>query len=213
MPGLRCCGSFSPVAESGGCSRCGVQAAHCSGFSRCGAQALGRGGPCLRLPSSRPLGQKLRRVGLVVPRRVGCSQNRGQACAPCIGGWIPYPWASREARALVLVCGSLAPPASAGQRLSAQQEASAVLSVKLNICRMRIPPSHPHWQQLPCLHLYEHFIDFYAPFFLAHLSLLVFSLFLRQTQAVGCFLTQETKQILRETMHTPPTPTWSGRLY
>ena len=77
----------------------------CGGFSCCGAQALGHVdfnscGTCaqqLRFLGSRAQAQYFCSMDLVAPRHVRSSQIRDRTCVSCIGRWILYHWATREA--------------------------------------------------------------------------------------------------------------------
>ena len=47
---------------------------------------------------SRALAPYLWFTGIVAPRHVGSSKTEDRTCVPCIGRWILYHWATREAR-------------------------------------------------------------------------------------------------------------------
>ena len=101
---LLCSLGFSLVVASGGCSSCSTLASHRGGFS-CVARPLGHGGfsscgtwvQSLWFPSSRAQAQELWCTGLVAPWHVGSSWIRDQTLVSCIGRWILYHWATREA--------------------------------------------------------------------------------------------------------------------
>ena len=139
---------FSSCGERGLLSGCGVQPSHCSGFSRGGAQALGHVDQYLSLLSSRPLGQKSWHMGLVVLRHI-CRIFPEQGSNLCVLHWqvdsLPLsPQGSQEFGSYLCISGS-----SCFNRTAAECPAASERSAVKLICRMRIPPSHPHWHQLP----------------------------------------------------------------
>ena len=80
-----CCVGFPLVAASRGCSSCGAQASHWGGFSCCRARGAGRVGSVVAAPPA------------AAPRSVGSSWTRAWTHVSCIGRWILYHWATREA--------------------------------------------------------------------------------------------------------------------
>ena len=81
--GLRSCTrAFSSWDKRGLLSSCSVRASHGDGFSSCGAWVLEH---------------RLNSCGLVAPRHVESSQIRNRSHVSCIGRWILYHWATREA--------------------------------------------------------------------------------------------------------------------
>ena len=99
MLGL-CCKGFSHVVESRGYSNWGVLAFHFHGFSCSWAQALG----LVDLSSCGSQALEHRRSScdakcLVAPWHVGSSQirTRDRTGVSCIGRWMLYHWATREA--------------------------------------------------------------------------------------------------------------------
>ena len=85
--------------------RCGAQTSHCNSFSCCGAQAPGHEcfSSCsmwaqkLWFPGSRLQAQQLWCTGLVALWHVESSQIRDWTCVSCIGRWVLYHWATKEA--------------------------------------------------------------------------------------------------------------------
>ena len=71
---------FSSCNEQGLLSSCDIQASHCSGFS---------------LQST---GSLLWSMDLVAPRHLRSSLIRDWTRVSCLGRWILYPWATREAQ-------------------------------------------------------------------------------------------------------------------
>ena len=98
-------GLFFSCHKQGLLSSCSVRAPYCRGSSCCGARApgctcfndCGTWAPQLQLPGSRARAQQLWHTDLVGPWLVGSSQIRGWTHVPCIGRWILYHWATREA--------------------------------------------------------------------------------------------------------------------
>ena len=91
---------FSSCGEVGLLSGSGAQASHRGGFSCCGAQALGHAG----LSSGGTWAQYLQLPGsVVVAHRLSCSAacgiapDQGLNPVSCIGRWIFYHGATREA--------------------------------------------------------------------------------------------------------------------
>ena len=91
-----CAGSLSLLGFSSSCgdgrllSTCSLGASLCPGFSGCRAQALGTAAPWWWM-------------ALVAPLHVGSSSIRERTCVSCIGRWILYHWATREAQRCVLL--------------------------------------------------------------------------------------------------------------
>ena len=96
------------------------------------------------------------------------------------------PQGSQEFGSYLCISGS-----SCFNRTAAECPAASERSAVKLICRMRISPSHPHWHQLPRLHLYKHFIDFYATVFFGT-SFIVGILFIFKTDA-GCGLLSNSR--------------------
>ena len=96
---------FSTCSKQGLLFGCGAWASHCGDLFCCGAGGLGCLGfsswamwvQYLGLPGSRAQAQWLWHTGLVPPWPVGSSWTRDWTCVPCIGRWILYHWATREA--------------------------------------------------------------------------------------------------------------------
>ena len=87
MLSLRCFTGFSLVAFlSGGYACCCAQASHCGGFCRCTAQAL-----------ENRLGSCGSHMGFVALQHLGSSGIRDRIWVSCLGRWIVYHWATREA--------------------------------------------------------------------------------------------------------------------
>ena len=98
--GLCCCAGFSLVAVSGLLVAEWLLLlqsldSRCAGFSSCGSRALEH-----RVSSC---GNR----ALFASRHVGSSRIRDWTCVSCIGRWILYHWATREAFIVVLICISL----------------------------------------------------------------------------------------------------------
>ena len=91
MLSLCCCSSFSLVVERGSYSLV-IWAFHCGDSSCCGTQALGHVGSVAVAPASRAQAHYW-----VAPRHVGSSWIREPARVSCIGRWVLYHWATREA--------------------------------------------------------------------------------------------------------------------
>ena len=70
------------------------------GAPRCGAPALGRVGSAWQLRGSQAQAWQLWPMGLVALWYVGSSQIRDQTHVFCVGKWILYRWATREAQSL-----------------------------------------------------------------------------------------------------------------
>ena len=88
---LRCGVGFSLVAASGGHSPAELCGFSLGGFCCCREQGYGHRDP-----------QYLWYPGLVAPSYVGSSQTRDRTQVSCIGRWILYHWATREAQKAVL---------------------------------------------------------------------------------------------------------------
>ena len=100
MLGPSGCAELSLVAFSRDDCSCGSRVSLYGGFSCCGAWAVGRlgFGSC----GSRDLGCRLNSWGLVALQHVGSSWTRDQTCVSCIGRWILYHWAIKEALKIML---------------------------------------------------------------------------------------------------------------
>ena len=92
--GLCCCSGFSLVVAAGGYTRAAVSQLLL--LQSTGSRVLGL--QSLQLLNSRAQAQQLRRTGLVLPWPVGSSQTRHQTRVSCIGRWILYHCATREAQ-------------------------------------------------------------------------------------------------------------------
>ena len=77
-------GLFSSCSEQGLLSSCSAWASHYHGFSWCRARAL-------------DTGSIVGCTGLVAPRHVVSFWTKDQTHVSCIGRWILYHWATREA--------------------------------------------------------------------------------------------------------------------
>ena len=104
--GLSCCTGLSLAALGRGYSGCGAWASHCGGFSCCClvAQTPGRvvfSSCSLWVYWLQPRGSRAQaqqwQTGLAAPQPMGSSQIRDRTCVFCIGRWILYHWATREA--------------------------------------------------------------------------------------------------------------------
>ena len=100
---------------AGAALQCSVQASHCGSFlvqsrgSRVhGFTSCSRWAQWLWLLGSRVQAQYLQRTGLVALQHVGSSWTRDWTSVSCVGRWILYHWATREAPVwcfdLVLCC-------------------------------------------------------------------------------------------------------------
>ena len=105
LPGL-----FSSWGEWVPLCSCGAGVSHCGGFSCCRTWALGHAGFCNcsflaleRRLSSCGMYLVLVAWSLVAPWYVGSSWTRGQTCVSCIGRWILYHWAIKEALKIMLL--------------------------------------------------------------------------------------------------------------
>ena len=77
---------------------CGAWASHCDGFCRCKEQALGQAGfRSWRFSGSRAQTQWSWYTGWVALQHVESSPTRDRTQVFCIGGWVLYYWATREA--------------------------------------------------------------------------------------------------------------------
>ena len=102
---LLVCPAFSSCSRQGLLVSCGAWASHCGDVSRCRVWALWPAGfsgcstdaQYLPFPGSRAQAQDLWGTGLVALQLVGASRPRDQTCVSCIGKWVLYHWATREA--------------------------------------------------------------------------------------------------------------------
>ena len=90
-------GLFSSCGKWGLLFSCSAQASHCSGFSCCRAWALRARASVGVAPGLWSTGSVVWHTGLVAPRCVGSSRTRNGIRVSCIGRWILYHWATREA--------------------------------------------------------------------------------------------------------------------
>ena len=91
--------TFLQFGEWGLLSSCRAWASHCSGFVCCRAWALGWEG--FSSWGSQTLEHRFSRLwcmGLVAPRHMGSSWSTDGTNVSCIGRWILYHWATREAQ-------------------------------------------------------------------------------------------------------------------
>ena len=83
---------------------CSARGSPCSGFSCCGVRfymhrlcSRSTRAQQLWLPGSRAQAQQLWHTGLAAPQYVGSSWIKDRTRVSCVGRWILYHWATREA--------------------------------------------------------------------------------------------------------------------